>query len=59
MWSVSHSVDMLSFSVTIPATVSQRSEIPEGLMNYPADDYSALQASFFNTGKGHPISIEQ
>jgi hypothetical protein len=26
---------MLSFGVTIPATVSQRSEIPERLTNYP------------------------
>jgi hypothetical protein len=26
---------MLPFSVTIPATVQQRSEILEGLMNYP------------------------
>jgi hypothetical protein len=26
---------MLRFGVTIPATVPQRSEIPEGLMNYP------------------------
>jgi hypothetical protein len=26
---------MLPFGVTIPATVKQRSEIPEGLMNYP------------------------
>ena len=25
---------MLPFGVTIPATVPQRSEIPEGLMNY-------------------------
>ena len=33
-WSVSPSVDMLPFGVTIPATVPQRSEIPEGLMNY-------------------------
>jgi hypothetical protein len=33
--SVSPSVDMLPFGVTIPATVPQRSEIPEGLMNYP------------------------
>jgi hypothetical protein len=30
---------MLPFGVTISATVSQRSEIPEGLMNYPV--YSA------------------
>jgi len=27
---------MLLFGVTIPGTVAQRSEIPEGLMNYPA-----------------------
>jgi hypothetical protein len=27
---------MLCFGMTIPATVPQRSEIPEGLMNYPA-----------------------
>ena len=26
---------MLPFGVTIPATVLQRSEIPEGLTNYP------------------------
>jgi pseudouridine-5'-phosphate glycosidase len=26
---------MLPFGVTIPATVPQRSEIPEGHMNYP------------------------
>jgi hypothetical protein len=29
------SVDMLPFGVTIPATVPQGSEIPEGLMNNP------------------------
>ena len=34
-WSVSPSVDKHAFGVTIPATVPQRSEIPEGLMNYP------------------------
>jgi hypothetical protein len=34
-WSVSPSIDMLPFGVTIPVTVPQRSEIPEGLMNYP------------------------
>jgi len=32
---VSLPVDMLRFGVTIPATVPQRSEIPEGLTNYP------------------------
>jgi hypothetical protein len=35
IWSLSPSVGMLPFGVTIPATVPQRSEIPEGLMNYP------------------------
>jgi hypothetical protein len=35
IWSVSPSVDMVSFGVTISASVPQRSEIPEGLMNYP------------------------
>jgi hypothetical protein len=37
-WRDSLPVDMLPFGVTIPATVPQipqRSEIPEGLMNYP------------------------
>jgi len=32
---VSPSVDTLTFGVTIPATVPQGSEIPEGLMNNP------------------------
>jgi hypothetical protein len=34
-WSVSPSADMLPFGVTIPATVPQGSEFPEGLMNNP------------------------
>jgi hypothetical protein len=29
---------MLLFGVTIPATVPQRAEIPEELMNYPVYD---------------------
>jgi hypothetical protein len=33
-WGGCPPVDMLPFGVTIPATVPQRSEIPEGLMNY-------------------------
>jgi hypothetical protein len=37
--SVSPSVDMLPFGVTISDTVPQSSEIPEGLMNYPVYDY--------------------
>jgi hypothetical protein len=37
--SVSPSVDMLPFGVTIPVTVPQRSEIPEGLINYPVHTY--------------------
>jgi hypothetical protein len=32
---------MLPFGVTIPATVPQRSEIPEGLMNKPVFLYCA------------------
>jgi hypothetical protein len=34
-WRDSVPIDMLSFSVTILATVPQRSKIQEGLMNYP------------------------
>jgi hypothetical protein len=34
-WRDSLPIDMLPFAVTIPATVPQTSEIPEGLMNYP------------------------
>jgi len=30
---------MLPFGVTIPATVLQRSELPEGLMIYPVSSY--------------------
>jgi len=38
-WSVSPSVYTLPFGVTIPATVPQRSESPEGIMNYPVYYY--------------------
>jgi hypothetical protein len=34
-WRDSLPIDILPFGVTIPATVPQRSEIPEGLKNYP------------------------
>jgi hypothetical protein len=34
---------MLPFGVTIPATVPQRSEIPEGLMNYPVYDTEKME----------------
>jgi len=33
-WSITTSVDMILFGVTLPATVPQRSEILEELMNY-------------------------
>jgi len=33
---------MLPFGVTIPATVPQGSEIPEGLMNNPVDAVSGI-----------------
>jgi hypothetical protein len=35
-WRDSLPIDMLPSGTTIPATVPQRSEIPAGLMNYPA-----------------------
>jgi hypothetical protein len=38
---------MLPFSVTIPATVPQRSEIPEGLMNYPVCTSQGDQYPFY------------
>jgi hypothetical protein len=34
---------MLSFGITIPATVLQRSEILEGLTNYPVYIYVCVQ----------------
>ena len=37
---------MLPFGVTIPATVPQRSEIPEGLMNNPVYIYHFLCSSY-------------
>jgi len=51
---------MLPFDVTIPATVPQRSEIPEGLMNYPvlpklSENY--LQA-YFQNGRDVWIYVE-
>ena len=42
---------MLPFGVTIPATVPQRSEIPEGLMNYPVLPFTyptPISFFFFN-----------
>ena len=46
-WGVSPSVDKLPFRVTIPATVPQRSEIPEGLMNCPVLYLVNIIYSFF------------
>jgi hypothetical protein len=40
---------MLSFGVTIPATVPQGSEIPEGLMNNPVFVMLVLSAIFLTT----------
>ena len=42
----SPSVDMFPFGVTIPATVTQRSEIPEGLMKCPV--YGNRNATHLN-----------
>ena len=49
IWSVSPSVNMLPFGVTIPATVQQRSEISEGLTNYPV--YSRISTQYVHTWK--------
>jgi hypothetical protein len=38
---------MLPFGVTIPATVPQGSEIPEGLMNNPVCSSYLLETYFF------------
>ena len=38
---------MLPFGVTVPTTVPQRSEIPEGLMNYPV--YSSLDHTLIDS----------
>jgi len=49
---------MLPFGVTIPATVPQGSEIPEGLMNNPV--YISLvfiPISVFGTSNSNSISI--
>ena len=44
---------MLPFGVTIPATVPQRSEIPEGLMNYPVNKFYlfSINLKFILMGK--------
>ena len=46
-WGVSPSVDMLPFGVTIPTTVPQRSEILEGLLNYPVVLWTVLVKLIF------------
>ena len=43
---------MLPFGVTIPATVPQRSEIPEGLMNYPVFK-AGIYVGWIEAGGGH------
>jgi hypothetical protein len=48
---------MLLFGVTIPATAPQRSEIPEGLMNYPVF-YKAHGTSHGITNKQQRYSMQ-
>jgi hypothetical protein len=48
-WIDSLRVDMLHFGVTIPATVPQRSEIPEGLVNYPVFQCHSHKALIMQT----------
>ena len=45
-------VDMLPFGVTVPATVPQRSETPEGLMNYPVNTSSQQYLLFLSGFNG-------
>jgi hypothetical protein len=47
--------DMLPFSVTIPAPIPQRSEIPEGLMNYPV--YCTVTCSISNRSFRHVMDL--
>jgi hypothetical protein len=48
---------MLPFGVTFPATVPQRSEIPEVLMNYPVYIYISIATQFYDDKiKGHGMS---
>ena len=48
---------MLPFGVTIPATVPQRSEIPEGLMNYPVFSlYKDIECTSCDIQTFHPHS---
>jgi hypothetical protein len=60
---VSPSVDMLPFSVTIPATVPQRLEIPEGLMNYPVhqgmEQFKLCRNSAFFAEKNRSLLLLQ
>ena len=51
IWSVSPSADMLLFGVTIPVTVPQRSEIPEGLMKYPVYIFYRKTIIFYNAAR--------
>jgi hypothetical protein len=53
-WSVSPSVDMLPFGVTILATVPQGSEIPEGLMHNPV--YQQYSRIYVNVLQVNPLS---
>jgi hypothetical protein len=46
-WSVSPSVDMIPFGVTIPASVPQSSETPEGLMNYPVHNFIYIYINYY------------
>jgi hypothetical protein len=54
---------MLPFGVTIPATVPQRPEIPEGLMNYLYIKHSDIipwitkPCAYENTGKHFDLRV--
>jgi len=47
---------MLPFGVTIPAAVLQRSEIPEGLTNYPVELFVTGTDGRYWTNIGRPLA---
>jgi hypothetical protein len=48
---------MLPFGFTIPATVPPRSEILEGLKNYPVDTHTHTHLKFFQNCPNHKFSF--
>jgi hypothetical protein len=49
---------MLPFGVTVPAAVPQRSDIPEGLMNYPEAWWSSYSCQMLKKSELSPQIFE-